>query len=714
MKTLTGRNLSPRQGLALVITIILVTSLAILLDIPVLRPVLGILCYAILPGALILVALRLGKIGLAEKLVLSIGVSLATLIGTGLIISLLYYSLGYKTPLSTPSLTFSFGAILIGLCVLAYKTNRNAFSLSMPVLNPDAPSKKLFIIALTFPLLGILGATIMKASGNNLALMFLLFLIPIYIILIVIPERKNPSGLYPFAILMIGISLIFMYSFTSNHITGQDIHLEYFVFQETFASQHVVLNRGYLESCLGITLMPTIFQSLSNISGEYIFKYLFPLIFALTPLCIYYLLVKYFRESVAFLAAFLYIGQTAFYRIVSLRDMLATFFIALAIMVLFSERSKIGHIQKSAIFLSMVAAVIASHYATSFLFTILFVLALLVSWLVVKIFSTRLRYLSAYTCLFSIVGVFLWHSQVWGQPFESGVKYVQSAFIHMGDFFLVESRGTIAQRFITGSTPTLPETIQLYLMYSTIALMAAGIITAIIKYRVTVSETSPHTALNGDLKTKVDLEYLGFAFIGFILLMIQVILPFISQGYNLGRTYMVGLIFLTVLFAIGGQKIAQLVRVKPVVILLAILIPYSMFTSGAAYPLFGVQYAIHLSSSGEQYNRFYVHDQEFVASAWLREQYLKNSNLQVYADHVSKQERLKSVLPYNNSHVLEPEQSEDYLQSLNDSYIYLRYYNITSGKIYDANLGLLDISEYSEIFATKNRIYNNSGSEVYR
>ncbi len=710
-----AKRASPGYGLLLALAIILVTSLAVLLDVPVLRQVLGFVSYIILPGAIILAAIKANRIGLTEKLVLSVGLSLAFLMFIGFFIDLIYYALGNQTPLSSPSLVYSFGIILVLLTLIAYRFNREAFSLAIPKLNLDAGSFMLFVIMLTFPVLAILGANIMNASSDNIVLMYLLFLIPVFVIALFLRKQSNPGGLYPWAIFMIGVSLICMFAFRGNHITGQDIHLEYFVSQEAFSFLHIFVGEAYIESCLSITLLPAVFQSLTGLSGELILKYLYPLMLIITPLAIYILSSKYFRKPYAFLAAFFFMAQAPFYRVVSLRDMLATMFVALAIMVLFSENKGMGLLQKRTLFLIMISALIVSHYATSLMFAILLILGWLISLLLIKKTLMNKLNISVNATLFFIVGVFLWQSQIWGQPFDAGVWYIRNTFTYLGDFYSLESRSGIAQQFLTGTGATLPESIQMYIMYSTIALMAVGIAFIVMRYKATVAQTSPETPADSFLKTKFDFEYSILAVLAFTMLVIQVALPFISTSYNLGRSYMVALVFLSPIFVMGGAKLAQWLRLKPGVILLLVLLPYFAFTSGAAYQFFGVPRGIHLDSTGYGYYRFYVHDQEFVALDWLEEKYYAEDNpLPVYGDWVGVEERLKDRIRYTELRVLKPEPDQDYLEAIKDNYIYLTYDNVVRGSMGAWGGVEHDISEYSEILDGKNKIYANGGSEVYK
>ena len=91
----------PKEWFAFIITLLLLTDLTIILNIPFLRQILGFLFLTILPGLLILQILKLNKIEFLEKFILMWGLSISFLMLFGLLINNLSLNLGYETPLST-------------------------------------------------------------------------------------------------------------------------------------------------------------------------------------------------------------------------------------------------------------------------------------------------------------------------------------------------------------------------------------------------------------------------------------------------------------------------------------------------------------------------------------------------------------------------------------------------------------------------------------
>ena len=283
--------------LAFIISILVIADLAILLDIPFLRQVFGFFFITILPGLLILQILKLDKIDFLEKAILTLGLSISFLIFFGLLLNNLLYCLGYLTPLSTISLLISFNIAFVVFAIIAYRTNKNKV-FSLLDINLSTSEKAFLIVPILFPALSILGTHLMKTSDNNIILIFLLILIPIYVAFICFFNQKFPKGLYPVVIFLITISLILIYMLRFAHICGHDVHREYYFFQMILNNLHwSVAGDSALDACMSISLLPTIFQSILNINAqEYLFKGVYVSVCSFGPLAVYVISKKYIGE----------------------------------------------------------------------------------------------------------------------------------------------------------------------------------------------------------------------------------------------------------------------------------------------------------------------------------------------------------------------------------------------------------------------------------
>lgn len=266
-------KLGARGYLGILIVFILGTGLAVFFGVPLLRQVMGVLFLTFIPGWLILALLKLNKLEATEKIVLTVGLSVAFLMFFGLVFNQICLLFGYMTPLSPTSLAISLSLVLVSLAFTAYLRNKEAFIFTPFALKLSVRDKLLLLIPSFFPLLSILGTRLMNISDNNLVLLVILLLIPSYIMLVSFLHHQVSPHTYPLLILMISTSLVLMWGLRSGHIMGWDAHREYYFFQLTSQSQHwQIFERGdNLSSCLSVTLLPAVYQSFLNVNPEYFF-----------------------------------------------------------------------------------------------------------------------------------------------------------------------------------------------------------------------------------------------------------------------------------------------------------------------------------------------------------------------------------------------------------------------------------------------------------
>ena len=295
--------------------LLIATDLSIFLNIPILREVLGVAFFSTVPGLLILSIFQLHKIKFLKKIVLTLALSIAFLMFLGLGINFIY--LANIKPFSLVPLLVSLNLTMIGLMLISLKKNKDlAFhQLFNWEMNFENKSISLAIFPIMLPVLAIIGTFLMNKMEYNIIILIMLFLIPFYMVFLLIFKNKTHPSTYPLAIWLISLSLLLLNGLTSNHIFGIDVHHEYTVFNITFSQAFwdVVNNASnayYL--CTSITILPTIYAVLSNINGEYIFKIIYAFIGSLVPLVAYLTFNKYFKNDKAFLAALLIVFQNFF------------------------------------------------------------------------------------------------------------------------------------------------------------------------------------------------------------------------------------------------------------------------------------------------------------------------------------------------------------------------------------------------------------------
>ena len=729
-----------KKWVIFIISILLITDLTIFLNIPFLRQILGFLFLTLLPGLLIVQILKLNKIEFTEKFILSWGLSLSFLMFFGLLINNLSLALKYETPLAIIPLLISFNIAFVVLAILGFKTNKEPI-FSLPNLNLTTSEKAFLIIPVIFPALSIFGMHIMNVTDNNIVLMFMLFLIPTYVVFVCLFNQKFPKRFYPVVIFLISISLLLMLSLRSNHIIGVDTHVEYYFFQTTLNNLHwSIFGHSTLDACLAISLLPTIYQSILNISPEFLYKILCSLLYSISPIVIYILSKKYIGESYAFLASCFFMFQLNFLmNALHARTNIAILFFALAMMMLFNDR--IDPLKKRLLFIIFMTSCMVSHYSTTYIFFFI----MLVTFLGIEILSKKYTFkkaLSLTSVLLFFSLIFFWYSQVIETAFNQGLYFFKATLSSLNNLFILESRSECAQSMFGEDIlqKGIPQEIQFIFTWLTFVLTGIGVVTLIRRYKE-MSFSELKFKKPDFLKEKFEVGYFVIALACAGLLVAVVALPHITLHYSLERPYSLGIVVLSIFFVIGGITLSKNLsfikkallkkkkgggnalqnpvrksvdgkdasQVRAYLVILLVLIPYFFCTVGVTHQVLGSPYVVVLNSEGAQYDMMYVHDQESYSAKWLSH---SQQNLKIYADYhghlvLISQSGISGSFIDSHSIIKHKER-------LYNGYIYMGYYNIAAEKFLPAYGEPHNMTEYSDIFIRKSKIYDNGGSHVWR
>lgn len=735
------KKLSTNNNLLVLFLVLFITDLSVFLDIFLVRQILVILFLAFLPGLLIVYILRLNDLGIIEKIVLSVGLSISFLYFIGLLVNTVYPLFSNEKPLSTLPLLVSLNVIFLILIVFAHLINPVASFSGLSKSQLNEKEKALLLLPILFPPLSILGMHIMNTTANNTMLMILLLFIPIFIILISLMQNQFPVRLFPPLILLISISVVLMMGLRSNHVIGWDTHTEYYMFRLTSTQGHFhILGNDLLDACLSVTILPSVYNSLLNINPEILFKILYPALVSISPLVVYLISSKYINNFYSFLASIFFVFQQVILSTaINARTTVAILFFALSIMVLFHD--KLDEPTKRLLFIIFAVSCVFSHYSTAYIFFFI----LFFVWLGVQ---GMLKFVDLHDCVFAgiyrsdkkndaikiskklspktnlsslnihitigsvilfLVVIFVWYGQITGTAFEVGVNFISSTANKLNEFFILESRSQgVAEAFGSGlTTYTIPQQITFAVSWLGIALIAVGVLYTLARYSSSVASFDGQEPLEFLLK-RFDIEFFVLAIICSSLLVLSVLLPFILKGYSMERLFNQMLVVLSTFFVIGGVLIAELLGIKrSYLIIIIILVPYMLCYSGATSQLFGFPQSIALNSEGQQYYTLFVHDQDSVAARWLGASYLSGSTIGsdfTGATTVISQGNISFRL-LDSAWFIEKKWTVD-------RYIFLRYRNVIDGKLLDYNRWL-NLSDYEYTLINKNLIYDNGASEIW-
>lgn len=707
----------------------IITDIAIILNIPLFRQIFGFCFLSLLPGLLIQRILKLNKICIAEKFILSIGLSISFLMPFGLLINDIFLFFGINSPLATNKIMFSLNIIFFVFLILGSRMDVTK-EFYIPKLNL-ALSEKIFLIgAFLFPAMAILGTHLMNTNENNIILMILLLLISIYFILIYILKERISEKVHLLFIFSVSLSLLLMYSLRFNHIIiGSDTGREFYSFIMTSSNLYwSLLGNTSLDACLSISILPAIYQSILSINNELLFKVFYSLIFSISPLAIYIIINKYAESKYAVLGSLFFMSQLTFLCTPSVaRTNIAILFCLLVIMTLFSE--DISAVNKRILIIIFMVNMILSHYASTYIF--LFII--IATWFITKSIyffikadipskhnANRHTVSSKMTLslimLFFIL-IFLWYGQLTDAAFNSGLGFIQTTILNLDRFFTLESRSSSLPELAGQSLSYgFASKINLISTWMTFIFIGIGILSMI--YDIKLNSKSQFS------DREFEINYLSLAIACFLLMVSMVILPYVSRGYNIHRLNLQMMTILSLCFIFGGMFVSSIfsfvfsyiirilniqkikyknIIISPYLVILLILLPYFLSNTGFSYELFGVPKSITLSSGNSSPSL--ISDQDDFSSKWLAQ--YRISELTIFSNNygpeiLASQGRIPPLSIKNNL----PDIYKGNQESI--GYIYLGHYEINMLQSLGSLGNLNKFALYSQ-----NRIYSNGASEIF-
>lgn len=689
-------SIKGRYLLLIIITLIL-TDITIILDISYLREALSFLFFTIIPGLIIIQVLK-PELEFVKKTLLWVGISIALLISTGLILNALYPSIEY--PLSLKPVLITLNGIMIGLVAVAYKFKPDNFcNKKIFNFNLDLKGKLIspLILPILFPLLAVIGTYSMNLFQNNIILMILLFLIPIHIIIITYFNEKIHPINYPLALWLIGMSLLLMHSLTSNFVLGRDVHIEYYTFQLTLNSHYWDINQFYnpYNACLSINILPTIYQVLSDMNPEYVFKLFFAIIGSILPVVLYKVLENFLKNRNAFLASLLLVFQAFFINLTGcIRQEVAILFFFLSILVLY-QKDFSKSIPLKALFLILVFSMVMSHYTTSYVALVILVPLLLIPFFKGllkerKIISTNLDVIVLYILFVAVW--FIFYANVQFQAGSEVIGATVGATVAATGTSLVARESTILNMIGIGvkSLPNLIAIIINDLIFLTIGL---GLLRILWKHKHYMKKL-------GD-------QYLLGSLLSVALLAGFIILPYISFYYGPDRLFFQLLIFTGPLFIFGCLQLGKIVKkpqITPFIVLIMLLSVFAVNTH-LQYNFLGEPFSVEYNDKGVVRGELFIYNGEVSAAKWIKNYGYDNSSINGDAISYSrllmggvKKSSIKGI-NFNNHTV--------------DGYLYLGFYNLNENKFFETYELQTSVDKYSYFFYGKSKIYQNGIATIW-
>lgn len=410
--------------------------------------VLGFLVLTFLPGFLILRVLGIHLESRYANVVLAVGLSLASVMLAGMAMNLLLPLLGLARPITLEAVVVMLNVLVLGLLALAYVRKRELRPGDWTVELRPRPLSLAFML---LPLLSVIGALWMNAYGQNLLNVAVLVAIAAFPTLLAFRGRRR--DLYPLMIFSVSLSVLLVQSLSTMHLWSYDI------FYEAYTANTVVRDGvwnftssfGATNSLLLIAVLAPIYSLACQLSLVWVFKLIFPLLFALAPLVLYLVYQQLtlrgirFNEELAALSVVLFIFFYGFFKDMPDKQHLAELFLA---MILLLAVTKMPH--RNVAFVLLAFAMVTSHYGVSFIFIISLVLAAALSLMFRRTWTgfLSLRYIA----LLALIAV-SWYALVasgfvLGSLFDQGVHVLESVLGGIG----ADNRSAISYALYEGSS----------------------------------------------------------------------------------------------------------------------------------------------------------------------------------------------------------------------------------------------------------------------
>jgi uncharacterized membrane protein len=709
-----------------------------------------LICFVYLvfvPGVLILRALRLHGLGPVETPLYSIGLSLTTLMLAGLGLNTLLPLIGYDRPISLFPLTAALTAVVLVLCVICYLRDRHYKGDATVELDAGLASRALLLLLL--PFMAIFGTYVMNHYGNNTLLLVMILAIAV-IVLLAGFDRLIPRQLYPLAILAIAIALLFHNSLISDSLIGWDIHQEKFV-------ADAVINGGswnssvdyILNSMLSIMMLAPIFSIFLDANVIWVYKIVFPLLFAFVPVALYQAYRKQSDEKVGFMAAFFFVSLVVFFSemLAIARQEIAELFLALLVMLIVDRSME--KTRWSLLFLIFAASLVLSHYGLTFIFIGILAVSWALMYVVSRLKRETVRDMNRRLTPLLIAG-FLVFCAIWyiytssANPLATVVlvsKNIESPIEDMARDYLAPGVTPAPTALpptpgtTTPLTPTptpAPQTTQpliliesggsasllhrlfVYLLLSTQGILVIGVLAAGFR----------------KWSMKVKREFYVMAFVNLVVLIVALVLPNFASALNTTRLYQIALIFLAPFLVLGWIAIFRFLgslvrRDRPGTVALAIellsifLVIYLIFNTGMIFQIArDVPMSYSLDSLGANLTYTIYNNLEVSGAEWMihAQRDIELAQNHTYTPPIfSDTYRWLLLQDWNTSRSYQLPTAID--DTPPGSYIYMGTYNVAKDKAVQVlwmgdneKLSLLDLKG---IRKTRDKIFANGGSEIF-
>ncbi len=694
------------------------------LEIPFITQAVGFIYLTFIPGIVLLRLFKIHRLSTVETLLYSVGLSVAFLLFTGLMMNFLYPLIGISRPISTVPVIITVSAMILIMCFLSYIRDKD-FSHPVPIDFKEILSPPVLLLLL-LPVLSILGAQLVNFYHTSILLMALIVLIVLIVVLIAF-DKFIPRKLYPLAVVAIALALLYHRSLISAYLMGPDIPIEYYLSKlvEMNSRWDSTLPSIAYNSLLSITILPVMFHHFLGMDEAWVFKIVYPLIYSLVPLGLYRAFHVQIGAKIACLSAFFFMAYHTFFTTMTFlaREQIGELFLVL-LMLMMVDR-KLGGVKRAALAMVFGASLIASHYTVSYFY----MAGLLLAYPLLLLFVRGNRFsITGTSVMLYLVLILSWYMYT-ANSVTFGVLVAQGERVWNGVFTELFNQEAMNPFLLKAVGLQLPSSfwhgVGYWLYRVTVLFIVVGFIQLMLRRK----------------ERRFRPEFMAFLAVCMGWLFLSLIVPYLSAALDTSRLYHLALLFLAPLFIMGGETIFGGIRrlfhrypLKPSTLairltILIVFVPYFLFSTGFAFEVVGdypssIPLGMERMRNGDDtmkvlLNDFYIHEQEVASAEWLS--ITRDSTLPVYVNGaVSGRVLIAYGMMYGDLRELDRSSYKD-----DASYTYLRYLNVADGLMTEIEFNpwrttalkytvtIYPATEIYPLLQSRNKIYSNGGSQIY-
>lgn len=427
------------------------------------------------------------------------------------------------------------------------------------------------------------------------------FIILVCAIVGLVAFGKVNQKCYPFILYGIAVGMVLQTSLAGAYLVGSDIHLEYY-YAQLYSGKDVWLPMWSVtqETALVNTYMATVAHKVFHIPLIWLYKIVYPSIFASVPVIMYFVFTKWVSRQNAFLASMFFIAFPVFYLEMPTiaRQMIGESFLALFLFLVIKSNLRLKY--KLPLVMVVGMLVVLAHYATGLVF-LMFFGAWLVFKLVLKVrtgmpvwaFGIILILLLAGGTIYfanSAQGCFFWKTGSLYNKFVPDVVNVNVTFppplegapqpTLLTTYQPIPAEPKPVEIKPVKPKPDVPFWVKYEQLMDTglgIDFSKASLLGKLFRIMQWVFVLLIPIGL---WKMRGNKEYLMFAS-GAVFVLALCLIPGFSSTMNISRFLHIALLLLTPALVVGGLWIYR----KPQVLVLAFLIPYFLFSSGFVFEI---------------------------------------------------------------------------------------------------------------------------------